>query len=256
MEADFDKSQWGLHEVPIVDWHGWLFVNASGDAASFAEHIGELDEKVAPYAPSGLHVNATKRYEVAANWKLVAENYHECYHCTLIHPELCAVTVTTSGDNWDGPGAWVGGTMVLRDHAETMSLSGQSVPGAVTLPNVDSRIVTYPGVFPNLLLALHPDYVLAYRLAPLAANRTLIECQWLFAEPGIDPTYAVEFWDTTNKQDWNAIESVQRGLSGRHHTPGPLAPNETAIYDWVTMLARGYHDVATIARTAQYAGRH
>jgi Rieske 2Fe-2S family protein len=255
MDEDFDASPWGLHELPIVDWHGWLFVNASGTADPFSDHIGALDAKVAPYDPARLHVNAVRRYQVAANWKLVAENYHECYHCTSIHPELCAVTIPTSGDNWDGPGAWVGGTMVLQDHAETMSVSGRSGPGAVRLPGVDPRIVTYPGVFPNLLLALHPDYVLTYRLVPLAADRTMIECQWLFVEPDTDPAYAVEFWDITNKQDWGAIESVQRGLASRHHQPGPLAPNESAIYDWVTMLARGYRDVSTIARDTAYAGR-
>ena len=53
---------------------------------------------------------------------MIVENYHECYHCPLIHPELCRVSPPTSGDNWDLPGAWVGGSMDLRDHAETMSL--------------------------------------------------------------------------------------------------------------------------------------
>lgn len=255
MPDDFDKAAWGLRRVPIVDWHGWLFVNASGAAAPFADFIGELEPHVAPYAPSGLHVNAVRRYEIGANWKLVAENYHECYHCTLIHPELCAVTLTTSGENWDGPGAWVGGTMELREGAETMSLSGLSGPGAVRLAGVDPRIVTYPGVFPNLLLALHPDYVLSYRLVPLAADRTLVECEWLFVSPATEPGYAVEFWDITNMQDWTAVESVQRGLSSRLHEPGPLAPNESAIYDWVTMLARGYRDVSAIPRDASYVGR-
>ena len=83
----------------------------------------------------------------------------------------------------------------------------------------------------------------------------MIECQWLFVDPDTDPAYAVEFWDITNKQDWGAIESVQRGLASRHHQPGPLAPNESAIYDWVTMLARGYRDVSTVARGTAYAGR-
>jgi Rieske 2Fe-2S family protein len=255
MNRGFDKAAWGLRPIPVADWHGWLFVNASGTAGPFEEFIGDLESHVAHYFAGPLHVNAVRRYEIKANWKLIAENYHECYHCTLIHPELCAVTVTSSGENWDGPGAWVGGTMDLREQAETMSLSGTFGPGAVRLPGVDPRIVTYPGIFPNLLLALHPDYVLTYRLVPLAADRTLVECQWLFAEADIDPAYAVEFWDVTNRQDWAAVESVQRGLSSRHHVPGPLAPNESAIYDWVTMLARGYGDVASLPRDGSYAGR-
>ena len=94
------------------------------------------------------------------------------------------------------------------------------------------------------MLSLHPDYVMAHRMVPLAADRTLIECQWLFDETVTDPSYAVDFWDLTNRQDWAACESVQRGISSPHFTPGPLAPNENAIYEWVTLLARAYRDPA------------
>ena len=57
--------------------------------------------------------------------EVIAENYHECYHCPLIHPELCQVAPPTRGDNFDLPGAWVGGTMDLRDGTQTMSLDGR-----------------------------------------------------------------------------------------------------------------------------------
>jgi Rieske 2Fe-2S family protein len=250
MAPDFDPAPWGLVELPTIDWHGWLFVNAAGGAEPFDAFIGDLDAYIAPYAPERLTVGATHRYEVAANWKLIAENYHECYHCPMIHPELCQVTIPDSGDNGHGPGAWVGGTMDLFPHAETMSLDGKAGPGAVASPGVDHRIVTYIGIFPNLLVSAHPDYVLTHRLVPLAPDRTLVECEWLFADPATDPAYAVEFWDVTNRQDWAAVASVQRGLASRHHQPGPLAPGESAIYDWVTMLARGYRDLSAIPRRA------
>jgi glycine betaine catabolism A len=236
----FDRRSHGLIELPLVDWHGWVFVNATATARSFAEHLGTLDELVAPYRPERLVAKASHGYEVAANWKIIAENYHECYHCPQIHPELCAVTPPNSGDNWHEPGAWVGGSMVLRDHAETMSLDGAS--GGLMLDGVDRRTVLYLGVFPNLLISLHPDYVLTHRMEPLAPNRTLVECEWLFLDGVIDPSYAVEFWDITNRQDWRACESVQRGVASPHYRPGPLAPNETAVYAWVTMLARAYRD--------------
>jgi Rieske 2Fe-2S family protein len=141
--------------------------------------------------------------------------------------------------------------MDLLPQAETMSFDG--VSHASALPGVNPRTVTYIGVFPHLLLSLHPDYVMTHRLVPLAPNRTFIECQWLFAAPDAEASYAVEFWDRTNRQDWAAVESVQRGLASPHHKPGPLAPNEGAIYDWVTMLARGYRDVADIPRSAEYS---
>ena len=96
----FDKADYGLVSLPAREWHGWLFVNATGDAPPFEQHLGALDELVAPYAPETLVLRARHTYEIAANWKLVSENYHECYHCPLIHPELCQVSAPTSGDNY------------------------------------------------------------------------------------------------------------------------------------------------------------
>ncbi len=177
------EAGFGLVELPVVDWHGWLFVNADGAAVPFAEHIGELERHVAPYQPRRLVVKATHRYQVAANWKLIAENYHECYHC----PSDPSGTVR--GDHPPVPAklgvsrrAWVGGSMVLRDHAHTMSLDGAS--HGIALPDVDTRTVQYLGLFPNLLLSLHPDYVMTHRMTPLTPGTTLVECEWLFDEAG------------------------------------------------------------------------
>lgn len=239
--ADFDPAEYSLVELPSARWRGWIFVNASGDGPPFADHLGGLDDLVAPYDPESLVLLATSQYELATNWKVVHENYHECYHCPLIHPELCRVSPPASGDNFDLPGAWVGGSMALRDGAESMSLdgrgSGRPLPG---LDEAGRRSVRYLGLLPNLLLSLHPDYVMTHRVEPLAPDRTRIECAWYFPSTQIDPAFAVDFWDRTNRQDWAACESVYRGLSSPHYRPGPLAPNEDAVYRFVTMLAGAY----------------
>jgi Rieske 2Fe-2S family protein len=70
----------GLVPVSLARWAGWLFVNVDGLAAPFDEHIGGLADLLAPWGPDGLRVAATHHYEVAANWKVVVENYHECAH--------------------------------------------------------------------------------------------------------------------------------------------------------------------------------
>ena len=191
-------------------------------------------------------VGARMEYVASANWKLLVENYHECYHCTQIHPELCLVTPPTSGANYRPSGLWVGGVMDLMEHAQTMSLTGASQ--APPLPGLDEgqrRHVYYLGLFPNLLLSLHPDYVLSHRLEPIAPDRTRVECELLWppeviGQAGFDPSYALEFWDITNKQDWSACESVQRGLASPHASPGPLSPAEDAVYSYVTSIAQGY----------------
>jgi Rieske 2Fe-2S family protein len=105
--------------------------------------------------------------------------------------------------------------------------------------------VMYVAVFPNLLVSLHPDYVMTHRMLPLAADRTYVECTWAFPaaaveRDGFDPAYAVDFWDLTNRQDWAACESVQRGLSSEHAVPGPLAPEEDGVQQFVARIASGY----------------
>jgi glycine betaine catabolism A len=244
--AGFDESRWGLVELPVTDWHGLIFVDGSGAAAPMGAALAELDELVAPYEPERLVIAGRHSYDAASNWKILTENYHECYHCPMIHPELCKVSPPHSGENYQPSGPWVGGWMALRDGMDTMSLDGtsQSMP----LRGLDTfglRTVIYVNVFPNVLLSLHPDYVMTHLLTPLAADRTLIECTWAFApealeRPDFDPGYAVEFWDITNRQDWGACESVQRGLSSDHAVPGPLSPDEDAVYQFVVQVARGY----------------
>ena len=103
----------------------------------------------------------------------------------------------------------------------------------------------YLVAFPNLLISLHPDYVMTHLLRPVAADRTHVECSWAFPRAvaereGFDPSYAVDFWDLTNRQDWAACESVQRGLSSEHARPGPLAPEEDGVQQFVAMVANGY----------------
>jgi glycine betaine catabolism A len=230
----------GLVELGAAEWNGWVFVNAYGDPPTFDDYLGGMKELIDPYQPGTLELKARHEYDIQANWKVIVENYHECYHCPLIHPELCKVSPPTSGDNWDLPGAWVGGSMDLRDQAETMSLDGRS--NGSFLPNVDRRTVRYLSLFPNLLVSAHPDYVMTHRLVPKTPASTYVECSWYMMNDVRDPSYAVEFWDITNREDWAACESVQRGLQSPHFKPGPLAPNEDAVYQWVALIANAYLD--------------
>jgi glycine betaine catabolism A len=244
--SGFDDRQWGLVELPVAEWHGLIFVDGSGAAGSLTDALTGLDELVAPYEPERLVIKGRHTYDASSNWKILTENYHECYHCPMIHPELCRVSPPKSGENYAATSSWVGGWMDLRDGMTTMSLDGTS--RGLPLRGLDAhglRTVIYLNIFPNVLLSLHPDYVMTHRLTPLAADRTVIECTWAFApeaaeRPDFDPGYAVEFWDITNRQDWGACESVHRGLSSAHAVPGPLSPDEDAVYQFVTMIARGY----------------
>jgi Rieske 2Fe-2S family protein len=112
---------------------------------------------------------------------------------------------------------------------------------------------------PNLLISAHPDYVMTHRLLPLAPGRTWIECSWYLPADRDgrvpDPSYAVEFWDLTNRQDWAACESVQRGLESPHFRPGPFAPNEDAVVRLVDLVSRAHLGQSLHARDGRTAHR-
>jgi Rieske 2Fe-2S family protein len=241
-----DPVREGLVPARVAEWHGWVFVDVSGEAPDLAEYLGNLGELLAPYRPEALVPAASRRYLVRANWKLLVENYHEFYHCPSIHPELCGVSPSDSGEDFEPRGMWAGGSMDLRAHAETMSLDGRGGGHSLPwLPERARRQVLYLGLFPDLLVSAHPDYVLTHRLEPVAPDQTQVECEWLFpqdavAADGFDPAFAVDFWDVTNRQDFAACESVQRGTASHGYRQGPLAQQEGSARHFLTMVAAGY----------------
>ena len=92
-------------------------------------------------------------------------------------------------------------------------------------------------IFPNLLLSLHPDYVMFHTLWPDGPARTRITCEWLFhpdslSRPELDPEDGVRFWDMTNRQDWHICEQSQAGVSSRAYVPGPYSPRESVPAAW------------------------
>jgi glycine betaine catabolism A len=230
-----------------IERSGWVFVRRDRDGVDDEEQFGNLWEHLAPWEPERLVVAARHSYEIAANWKLIHENYQECYHCSEIHPELCTVTPPDSGYSIDIQGLYVAGPMDLYDGVETMSLDGRS--GGVPIRGLREhqlREVGYFGVFPNLLISPHPDYVLTHRIEPIAPGRSFVECEWLFPPEaleleGFDPAYAVDFWDVTSREDWAACESLQRSAASRGHRAGPMSTVwEGGVYMQVRMIADGY----------------
>jgi Rieske 2Fe-2S family protein len=242
----FDMGEFPLISIGVDVLGGWVFVDLSGSAPPLASHFGNLADIISDYEPERLVTAASHSYEVEANWKVIVENYNECYHCSNIHPELCEVTPPDSGYDHIPTGMWLGGTMDLKEHAVTMSLDGSSQ--GINFRKIEgeqARHIWYVTVAPNLLLSLHPDYVMTHRLTPIDVDRTFIECSWLFPPeafdlPDFDPSYATDFWDITNREDWSACEGVQRGMRNRGYRPGPLSRWEGTVYQFLGVMARVY----------------
>src|SRR5947208_4949072 len=183
-----------------------------------------------PLPLSELRIGHSIRYQVGANWKVLCENYNECYHCGGGHPELCAL-VPAFRERGGGSLDWLRG-IPHRDGAYTFTKSGTSRRRPFPTLNEDER-VRHKGelVFPNLFVSLACEHVAAFILEPRGAARTDITCHFLFEpfeidKPDFDPSDTTEFWDLVNVQDRPICEAGQPGISARVHERGFYAPME------------------------------
>jgi glycine betaine catabolism A len=229
-DGEVDPLDFGLHPVGVEEWGGFVFVHPTpADAVRLTDSVGRASRTLANYDLPSLVTGLTLTYDVAANWKVVAENYNECYHCGPVHPELSRLVPSFAGGgrglDWDNG-------IPHREGAWTFTMSGTTdrspLPGLT-----DEEKVRHKGelVYPNLMLSCSADHVAAFVLRPLAVDRTAIECRLLFAaaevaSPSFDASDAGDFWDMVNRQDWAICESVQRGMSSRAYTHGWFAPME------------------------------
>ncbi|HWE63159.1 MAG TPA: aromatic ring-hydroxylating dioxygenase subunit alpha [Chloroflexota bacterium] len=239
-DPSFDRERHGLVPVAIALWEGLIWVHLAADPPALADQLGLLATRFAHYQIGTLRVGATIDYDVRANWKLIVENFSECYHCALIHPELSALVPSFKAGIVTGH---EGGAAAFGPHVESLTLSGKTdrplLPGL--LP--EDRHSYYGDVLlPNVFLNLQPDYVVIHRLQPCGPDRTRIVCEWLFAaevagQPDFTLADAVEFWDRVNRQDWAVCELAQQGVSSRAFREGGIyAPPERHIRrfnEWV-----------------------
>ncbi len=234
--SGFREEDYPLASVATAAWDGHLFVNLSPNPKSLAEHLAGLDRKFRPWRMEELTRVERRVYSVQANWKLIIQNYSECLHCPVAHPLLQKHSHYLSGDNEPPQASYLGGRMDLRDGVQTLSLDGTS--NRTALPGLsaeDRRRVYYYALLPNLLLNLHPDYMLTFTLWPQGPERTDVICEWHFhpdavARPDFDPQGAIEFWELTNRQDWELSVLAQRGISSHGYQPGPYSNREELLF--------------------------
>jgi Rieske 2Fe-2S family protein len=241
--AGFNKANYALHPVNIAMWEGFIFVNLR-DASTQRGGYRSLEDWFAPLAGKFSRwklptLRSAKRieYDVRANWKLIFENYSECYHCLGVHPELSKISPYDSAENDLTEGPFLGGFMrIAKGRSLTMSGNACALP-MEQFGEEDFRLVFYYSIFPNMLLSLHPDYVMVHQLWPQSPERTLILCDWFFHPDAFkrgdfDPDDAVEFWDMINRQDWHVCELSQQGISSRAYEPGPYSARESIPAAW------------------------
>lgn len=227
----FRAADFPLHEAALATWDGFIFVSLAKSPVPFDRAFAPLLHRFAKWDVGSLRCAKTLTYTLNCNWKLVFQNYSECYHCPLVHPQLEKLSPSDSGRNDLTEGPFLGGYSELRANA---SLTASGSTKRPPLPGIDPDDVHrayYYTIFPSLLFSLHGDYVMVHYVRPLAPDRTEVECAFLFdpqtiARGDFNPDDAAEFWDTTNRQDWHVSELTQAGVRSRSYEPGPYANAE------------------------------
>lgn len=243
-QSGFDKANFPLFALRAEVWEGFVWINFNPAAPALADALG-LPSTYAFYERyhlGGLKLSTLISYEVKANWKIVMENGLECLHCSHIHPELSRCTPPTLPRHWlhqELPESVVfkhSGGMEMAPEFQAVNLDGKPRRARFKdLTEMDARTIYYAFVYPHVLLGLAPDYVFFFTIWPSGAAETKVLAYWLFdpeemAKPGFDGSDAVEFFDRTNHQDWEACEQAQLGNQSRmYRGGGVLVPSEWRV---------------------------
>jgi Rieske 2Fe-2S family protein len=278
MPDDFDRSSYALHPVQVRVTEGLIFISLAENPPDFSKVLRDYAPFLSPYKINQAKPAYKKRYELRTNWKLVAENFRECYHCGPAHPEYCSAVVganlresvdeilTERRVEWQKKGLAINNIdfendsfhfavrYPLRPGVLSYSLDGK----AVATPMGDHKdydagvlgLVVYPGFWMDAV----SDYMWTMRVTALSPSRTVIDLTWLVDGDAVEgKDYNVErltdFWKITGEQDWKLCENNFRGIESSHYQPGPYAPVESDVakfIDWyIECLREGLAELVT-----------
>jgi len=233
-----EREAYGLRAVALDVWDGFVFVNLAERPTPLLEQLaiepdGPLD--YARYDVGSLRLGARVEYGVAANWKIIHDNYNECLHCPSVHPELVKIVpIYRKGQVVDLERPDLGAT--LADGLSTFTMSGNSsLPFLPGLTELDRRTYWGYSIFPNLLVNLLSTGVMVYTLYPEAVDRTHVVSEYLFrpgtiAREGFDCSDMVEFLDLVSRQDWIVCERAQRGVGSKGFVQGVYPPQDGLLH--------------------------
>lgn len=279
MPDDFDRSQFGLHPVNVRVTEGLIFISLSSDPPDFKKVMKDYSPFLKPYKIDQAKVAFTKRYELRTNWKLVAENFRECYHCGPAHPEYCSAVIGAnlreSADEelavrrvaWQQKGLAINNVNFendsfhfavrypLRPGVMSYSLDGKAIAKPMgDHKDYDAGVLGLV-VLPNFWMDAVSDYMWTMQLTAVSPSKTIIDLAWLVdkdAKEGVDYTLdrLTDFWRITGEQDWELCENNFKGVESSHYLPGPYAPIELDVakfVDWyIERMKEGVHETITV----------
>ncbi len=226
----FDKADHALYPARVDSWGCLVFVCLNPDPPSLADELGDLPERLAGFRLEEHRLLRRVEYEIAADWKLVAENFMEYYHLPWVHPGLVKVSPLKAHHRWQGTGMYVG-FCTSPIAANTDDGGWQGLPALSTLDEDDATSARFVWLFPNIAINALPNHTFLLLARPAATGRTR-EIAYLLAHPEcvegagdrldseIDGLLA--FWDEVNREDIAIVERVQSGVADPVYTGGRM----------------------------------
>ena len=242
----FDTARYPLYNVAVGEWAGFTFINLDENAAPFDDRT--LAGTPALLANWNLGETVTVHsmtLDLECNWKAFWDNFNECLHCPIVHPELCRIVpqfreglatgnVTRNDGDTSSP---------LIEGAVTWSVGGTTdLPWFDGLTEREQRAGATFGVFPpSGYVVVHVDYARLVHMLPIGPERTRLEVSWLVPprtveHPGFSVEKLIELAETVVREDGRASEINQKGLRSNRHKAGVLVPQEIFVrefHDWV-----------------------
>src|SRR5918994_1141099 len=222
---EFDRADYGLLQVAVDSWGPLVFVNLEPHPAPLSEDLGDLPARTAGHRLEEWEIARVAEYEIAANYKLVGENFMEYYHLPWVHPGLVQVSPIEAHHRWQGPGMYAGfcTTPIAPDTEE--GGWGSGLPPISGLDASDAVSARFIWLFPNVAVNILPNHLFII-LARATSPRKTHETTYLLTHPEStgdrDREQALDqlmgFWDAVNREDIGIVERVQAGLDS---TPFP-----------------------------------
>lgn len=262
MPDDFDKSEFGLHPVKVEVAAGLIFISLSENPPDFKKVADDYFPFLKPYKIESAKVAFQKSYELRTNWKLVAENFRECYHCGPAHPEYCSAVIGANmkesavevldqrKTEWEQGGLAVN-TIEFENDSFHFGIRYPLRPGVLSY-STDGTAVAIPMgehkdynagvlglvVLPNFWMDAVSDYMWTMRVTPVSPSKTLIDLAWLVDKNAVEGEnytlkHLTEFWQITGEQDWQLCENNFAGIESSAYKPGPYAPIEIDVVKFI-----------------------
>lgn len=242
--AEAATGQLDLIPVRVATWGCLIFACLDPATPPLDVWLGDLGPRLAGYQLDTWEVEDRVVVDIAANWKLISENFQEYYHLPWVHPGLATVSRVEDHYRYQGSGMYCGQTTtpVTDGDGETW-LSLPPKPGLDPSDRVSGRHIA---IFPNIVLSILPNHTFVMRLEPRGPGRTVEHCTWLLPPadgprpPSRDQGFAAirQFWIDVNNEDIDIVERSQRGLEAGAVPPGPLVPRfEEPLHRFHNILA-------------------